>query len=143
MAVSKVCGVIWMSEVWWVLYAASGGTLRLRPTFHLRLASEVNGAHDYNPNTEHTCAFYIPHDNRPPIIVVNPVNDADDGGTPTHVPPQGLTPQLTYHPTHITTFTLAKRATHLDPFVPLSKQLLSWWGRDRIQLFTRRGKLRS
>ena len=68
-----------------------------------------------------------------------PANDADDGGTPTHVPP---TPHLTCHPT----------ATHRTNNVPRPSRAAlysappipsHWWERDAIRVFTRRGELQS
>jgi hypothetical protein len=59
-------------------------------------------------------------------------NDADDRGTPTHLPHHTTSEDLTFHPTHITTLALIKRTMHLDPLVLLSMQLhlLNLFGGD-------------
>lgn len=64
------------------------------------------------------------------IYVVKKRDEADDDQPPTYS--YSLTPQLTYHPSHVTTLALIKRGSTLDSTSPLATQLhvLNLFGGD-------------
>ncbi|KAI0785919.1 cytoplasmic dynein heavy chain 1 [Abortiporus biennis] len=64
------------------------------------------------------------------IYVVKKKDEAEDDAPPTYS--YQLTPQLTYHPSHVTTLAIIKRGATLDPTTPLATQLhiLNLFGGD-------------
>ncbi|KAF9481287.1 cytoplasmic dynein heavy chain 1 [Pholiota conissans] len=64
------------------------------------------------------------------IYVVQVKEESEDDANPTYT--YQLTPQLVYHPSHVTTLALIKRGPTLDPLTPLGSQLhfLNLFGGD-------------